>query len=73
MDNRVTVSALVVLLALIGCCTFLVAIDQLEADLFMGVVVGPAVGGLVAVVAGVKGVQQGTEAALSPPPEPPLV
>lgn len=55
--------------AILACCTFLVAIDKLDAELMMAVVVGPIVGGIVAHVAGAKGVQAGAQAAISPPPD----
>lgn len=53
--------------AIIG-CTVLVALDKLGGDVFVGVVVGPVIGGGIAFVAGTKGVQQGSQASTSPPP-----
>ena len=55
------------LLAIILCTTFLVAQDKLAADLYVGVVIGPAVGGLIAYVSHSKGVAQGSEATTDPP------
>lgn len=66
--NRVIYGAIIILITIIAACTFLVAIDKVPGDDFMLVVVGPTVGGVVGLIAGVKGVQQGTQAALSPPP-----
>lgn len=68
-SNRVTVGALVLLGLIIGCTTFLVYTNDLTSDLFMGVVIGPIVGGLIGFAAGSKGVQQGSQATLTPPPE----
>ena len=67
-QNQTTYGVLLILAIIIGCCTFLVAIDDLASDLFMGVVVGPIVGGLIGFVAGTKGVQQGSQASVTPPP-----
>lgn len=49
-------------------CTVLVALDKLDGDVFVGVVIGPVIGGGIAFVAGTKGVQQGSQASTSPPP-----
>lgn len=68
-SNRVTVGALALLALIVLCATFLVYTDDLQSDLFMGVVVGPIVGGLIGFAAGSKGVQQGSQATLTPPPE----
>lgn len=60
--------ALVVLLFMISCVTFLAWDGVISGDQYMSVVVGPVIGGLIGFVAGSKGVQQGTQAALAPPP-----
>jgi hypothetical protein len=57
------------LLAIILCTTYLVAQDKLAADLYVGVVIGPAVGGLIAYISHSKGVAQGSEASSDPPAE----
>jgi hypothetical protein len=68
-SNTLLGAALVVLVVLIGACTFLVYGDKIDGETFMAVVVGPAVGGLIGFVAGAKGVQQGSQATVSPPPD----
>jgi hypothetical protein len=50
------------------CTTVLVGIDKVNADLFMGVVVGPVIGGVVGIFGTLKGVQSGSEATATPPP-----
>lgn len=51
------------------CSTFLVAVDKVAGGDFMLVVVGPIVGGVIGAIAGIKGVQSGSEATANPPPE----
>lgn len=55
------------LLTIIICTTVLVGLDKLAADLYTGVVIGPAVGGLIAYISHSKGVAQGSEATATPP------
>lgn len=55
------------LVVIILCTTYLVAMDKLAAELYVGVVIGPSVGGLIAYVSHSKGVAQGSEATISPP------
>lgn len=67
-QNQTVYGVMAILAIIIGCTTFLVATNDLDADLFMGVVIGPIVGGLIGFVAGTKGVQQGSAASTNPPP-----
>jgi hypothetical protein len=68
MESNVNlIVAGVTLLTIIICTTVLVALDKLNADLYTGVVIGPAVGGLIAYISHSKGVAQGTEATTDPP------
>lgn len=67
--NATVFGVLAVLVVIIVCATVLVAIDNLASDLYIGAVVAPVVGGLIGFVAGTKGVQQGSEATSSPPPQ----
>lgn len=67
--NSAIVGAFVLLLAILAATTFLVAYDRIDGDAFMAVVIGPSVGGLIGFVAGTKGVQQGSAATASPPPD----
>lgn len=69
-ENVNLIVAGVALLAIILCTTYLVAQDKLAADLYVGVVIGPAVGGLIAYVSHSKGVAQGSEATADPPAGP---
>jgi hypothetical protein len=50
------------------CATVLVWADKIEGDVYAAVVLGNIIGGGIGFVAGVKGVQQGSEATASPPP-----
>lgn len=65
--NMTLIVGAVVLALIIVSCTFLVAYGKLDATLFMGVVIGPTVGGVVGLVAQTKGTQQGAQAAQAPP------
>lgn len=56
------------LLTIIICTTALVGLDKMSAELYMAVVIGPSVAGLIAYISHSKGVQQGSEATVSPPP-----
>lgn len=68
-SNTAVIGAFVLLLALLGCATFLVSTGDIDGNTYMAVVVGPLVGGLVGFVAGTKGVQQGSAASTDPPPD----
>lgn len=68
-NSNAIIGAFVLLLALLGCATFLVATGDIDGNTYMAVVVGPLVGGLVGFVAGTKGVQQGSDATANPPPD----
>lgn len=69
-QNNTTVYGVLAVLALVVVAVSLLVWDgSVEATLYMGVVVGPLVGGLIGFVAGTKGVQQGSAATSSPPPE----
>lgn len=68
-SNVAVAGAFVVLLAILASTTFLVAYSKIDGDTFMAVVIGPTVGGLIGFVAGTKGVQQGSAASSSPPPD----
>ena len=58
------------LLALIIlCCTVLVGLDKITGSEYLAAVVAPVVAGLIGAIAGIKGVQVGSEASVSPPPE----
>lgn len=60
------------LVGLVIICSFvLVALDKLDGDAFMTGVVVPVVSGLIGAIAGIKGVQVGSEASVSPPPDAP--
>ena len=64
-----TVLAVVALLALaVVCATVLVGLGKLDGDVYGAVVLGNVIGGGIGFVAGVKGVQQGSQATTSPPP-----
>lgn len=69
VNDRIMFGALAVLVFVISACTFLVYTDDVPGNDFMLVVVGPVVGGLIGFVAGTKGVQQGSQASSSPPPD----
>lgn len=70
MTNNTTIYGTLAIIALvIVCVTLLVWDGSVDADLYMGVVVGPIVGGLIGFVAGTKGVQQGSAASSVPPPD----
>lgn len=66
--NTAIIGAFVLLLAILGATTFLVASGDIDGETFMAVVIGPAVGGLIGFIAGTKGVQQGSAASTNPPP-----
>ena len=67
--NWLVIAGTLLLLAIIGSTTFLVASEDVEGELYMAVVVGPIVGGVIGAVAGIKGVQAGSQASVSPPPD----
>lgn len=67
-DNFLVLAGSALLALLFICTTVLVAFDKIAGDIYMGVVVGPAIGGLIGAVAGIKGVQSGSEASIDPPP-----
>lgn len=67
-SNTTIYGALAIIALVIICVTLLVWDGSIEGTLYMGVVVGPIVGGLIGYVAGTKGVQQGSAASSSPPP-----
>lgn len=68
-SNTVVYGTLAIIALIIVCVSLLVWSGEVDADLYMGVVVGPVVGGLIGFVAGTKGVQQGSAASTIPPPE----
>lgn len=67
--NLAVAGSFVILLAVLTATTFLVATGDIAGDTFMAVVIGPVVGGTIGFVAGTKGVQQGSAASTSPPPQ----
>jgi hypothetical protein len=67
-NNLAVAGAFVTLLVAIIAVTLLVWDGSIAGDLYMGVVIGPVVGGIIGFVAGTKGVQQGSQASSSPPP-----
>ena len=70
MRGNATILGTIALIAVVVvCCAALVYGDKLDGTLFVGVVVGPVITGGVAVIAGVKGVQQGSQATSNPPPQ----
>lgn len=66
--NATLLAAIALIGLIIACCTLLVALNELSGDLFVGAVVGPLIGAAVTFVAGVKGVQQGSQSTSNPPP-----
>lgn len=68
MNTNIVMAGLA-LLSVIICTTVLVAFDKLDSTLYMSVVIGPAVAGLIAYISHSKGVQQGSEASINPPPD----
>ena len=69
MNQNTTVYGVLAVLALVVIAVSLLVWDgSIEGTLYMGVVVGPLVGGLIGFVAGTKGVQQGSAASTTPPP-----
>lgn len=69
-QNNATIYGALALIAIVIVAVSLLVWDgSIAGDLYMGVVVGPIVGGLIGFVAGTKGVQQGSAATSNPPPE----
>lgn len=68
--NQAALLAVVGLLAVaVLCATLLVALGELDGDVYAAVVLGNIIGGGIGFVAGTKGVQQGSQATANPPPE----
>jgi hypothetical protein len=67
-DRFVLVAGGLLALAII-CATVLAGMDKIEGDLYMAAVMSPIVAGLIGAFAAIKGVQSGSEASVSPPPQ----
>ena len=68
-NNTVVYGALGLLTVALVAVSLLVWNGSIDGDTYMAAVIGPIVGGLIGFVAGTKGVQQGSAATSSPPPQ----
>lgn len=66
--NASVLAAVALIGVIIVCATVLVALDEVSGELFVGAIVAPLIGAAVTFVAGVKGVQQGSQSSTNPPP-----
>lgn len=69
MSGPFTYAASALLALAIVCSTALVALDKIAGDLYMAAVLSPIVAGLIGAFAAIKGVQSGSEASVTPPPD----
>lgn len=67
-NNIAVIGAFICLLTAVVAVSLLVWDGSVNADLYMGTVIGPVIGGIIGFVAGTKGVQQGSDATNNPPP-----
>jgi hypothetical protein len=67
-DHTTTLAGTVLIALVIVACAVLVGLDKLDGDLFMGVVIGPVVGGVVGVVGSAQAARSGSQATIDPPP-----
>lgn len=67
-SSLIRIGGALVGLALI-CTTALVALDKVSGSEYMTGVIVPLVSGLIGAIAGIKGVQVGSETTISPPPD----
>lgn len=67
--NPFIVAAAALMALAMLCSTALVALDKIDGELYMAAVMSPIVAGLIGAFAAIKGVQSGSEASISPPPD----
>lgn len=66
--NPTMFMGMIIVIVLTTACTILVLTNHVSGETFMAAVVGPLIGGVVGIIGHARGVTQGSEVTVAPPP-----